>query len=496
MRRISRYGILGLIGVHSLGSEAKEGKAWLRLRTARDLPDPLPLRKIIGASVIILATALGSGELILWPYIVTQVGIGILWLAAVGFTMQFFLNMEIERYTLATGETAVAGFTRFWKPWGIIFILGAILPNLFPGWVTSSATAITYTFGLNEDLYRYIAVGLLVTIGLIVTLSPVIYQSIEKIEMVLVSVILVFLLFAIFIATDFSVWTGVITKAPQGIADFPGTLSTVGAATLLGAIAFAGAGGANNLVQSNYVRDKGLGMGARIPNIVSPITGEEEAAPSLGYTFPTNEENLNRWRRWWRFANQEQFFLFYLIGLLSLIALSVLAFSTLGIQKNVTGDLTFIKDEGNILGNVIAPWFATFFFAAASIKLFSTNLGILDWVSRLTADSLKMSFLGESRFWSESKIYLTVVWTMITIGSVIILTGIEPVVLLIIASSGGGFVMALYSTMLIVLNRRALPAEIRLKGWRLPIIAITALLFISLSAFLLYQIITNPTSLA
>jgi hypothetical protein len=377
-----------------------------------------------------------------------------------------------------------------------IVVLEAILPNLFPGWVTSSATAITYTFGLNEDLYKYIAVGLLVSIGLIVTLSPVIYQSIEKIEMVLVSVILVFLLFAIFVATKASVWTGVFTQAPQGIADFPSTLSTVGAATLLGAIAFAGAGGANNLVQSNYVRDKGLGMGARIPNIVSPITGEEEAAPGLGYTFPTDEENLSRWKRWWRLANTEQFFLFYVIGLLSLIALSVLAYSTLGIQKNVTGDLTFIKDEGNVLGNVIAPWFATFFFAAASIKLFSTNLGILDWVSRLTADSLKVSWLGESRFWSESKIYLTVVGAMITIGTVIVLTGIEPVVLLIIASSGGGFVMALYSTMLIVLNRRALPAEIRLKGWRLPIIAITALMFISLSLFLLYQIITNPTSLA
>jgi hypothetical protein len=118
---------------------------------------------------------------------------------------------------------------------------------------------------------------------------------------------------------------------------------------------------------------------------------------------------------------------FYVIGLFSLIALSVLAFSTLSIQKNVTGDLAFIKDEGNVLADVIAPWFATFFFAAASVKLFSTNLGILDWVSRLTADSLKVSFLGESQFWSESKIYLTVVWTMITIGSVIILTGIEPV---------------------------------------------------------------------
>ncbi|MBA3703273.1 MAG: Nramp family divalent metal transporter [Rubrobacteraceae bacterium] len=114
-----------------------------------------------------------------------------------------------------------------------------------------------------------------------------------------------------------------------------------------------------------------MGMGARIPNIVSPITGEEEAAPGLGYTFPTNEENLRRWKRWWRICNQEQFFLFYVIGLLSLLALSVLAFSTLGIQENVGTDLAFIKDEGNVLADVIAPWFATFFFAAASITPWS-----------------------------------------------------------------------------------------------------------------------------
>ncbi len=48
-----------------------------------------------------------------------------LWFMAIGFITQYFLNMEIERYTLATGETAVTGFTRFWMPWGIFFILGA-----------------------------------------------------------------------------------------------------------------------------------------------------------------------------------------------------------------------------------------------------------------------------------------------------------------------------------------------------------------------------------
>jgi hypothetical protein len=56
--------------------------------------------------------------------------------------------------------------------------------------------------------------------------------------------------------------------------------------------------------------------------------------------------------------------------------------------------------------------------------------------------------------------------------------------------------MALYSTMLIDLNRRALPNEIKLKGWRLPILIITAVFFIALSLFLLYQIITAPGSLA
>ena len=98
------------------------GKYLPPMEEYRDLPEPLPLRKLIGASVILMATALGSGELILWPYITTHVGIGLLWLAAFGFTTQYFLNMEIERYTLATGETAVTGFTRFWKPWGIVFI--------------------------------------------------------------------------------------------------------------------------------------------------------------------------------------------------------------------------------------------------------------------------------------------------------------------------------------------------------------------------------------
>ncbi len=78
----------------------------------RDLPEPKKLRQIAGASIIITATAIGSGEFVLWPYITSQVGLVLMWAAIVGFLTQYFINMEVTRYTLATGETAVTGFTR------------------------------------------------------------------------------------------------------------------------------------------------------------------------------------------------------------------------------------------------------------------------------------------------------------------------------------------------------------------------------------------------
>jgi len=319
----------------------------------------------------------------------------------------------------------------------------------------------------------------------------VIYQTLEKVQMVLLGIILLFVVVALFIATNGSAWVSVVTEIPDGAGNFFQSAQVIGAATLLGAIAFAGAGGANNLVQSNYVRDKQMGMGARIPRIVSPITGEEEAEPSLGYMFETNEQNMRRWRTWWRIANQEQLIVFLGIGLLITIVLSVLAYSTVGVQ-DLGRDLDFIRAEGEVLSEVIAPWFGTFFFIAGFVVLFSTNIGVIDYISRLTADSLKVTFLRESTFWSESKIYVTVAWLIIVAGSIIMLTvSSQPLVLLIIASAGGGVVMFFYSGMLILLNRRALPEAVKLKSWRLPVMWLIFAFFGALSGFMLYNFLAG-----
>src|SRR4051812_23156574 len=88
----------------------------------RDLPAaPRRYWPLIGPGIIAAGVGLASGEFILFPYIASQVGLVFVWAALVGLLTQFVLNMEIEHYTLATGETALTGFSRYWRHWGLVF---------------------------------------------------------------------------------------------------------------------------------------------------------------------------------------------------------------------------------------------------------------------------------------------------------------------------------------------------------------------------------------
>ena len=166
----------------------------------RELPPPPEnTAQIIGPGIVAAGVGLASGEFILYPYIASQVGLVFVWAALVGVMTQFFLNMEIERYTLATGETALTGFSRFWRHWGLVFALMTYFANLWPGWATSSATMLSYLVGGEP---RWIAIGMLVVIGLILTLAPVVYVALERMQMVKVAAVgLLILIAAIFVIT-------------------------------------------------------------------------------------------------------------------------------------------------------------------------------------------------------------------------------------------------------------------------------------------------------
>jgi hypothetical protein len=409
-----------------------------------------------------------SGEYILFPFIASQAGLTFLWAAFVGVAMQFFINMEIERYTLATGQTAITGFQRLWKPWGLILVLMALLATSWPGWATSAATITTFLFG-GGDATTIAIVGLIV-IGLALTTSPIVYQTVERLELLKVGALLVFIAIAVFAAVSATAWNDT-TQTVTSFGTFPGEVEL---AILVGALAAAGAGGANNLVQSNWIRDKGFGMGRYAPRIVSPITGEEEAAPSgQCYRFPQDERNMARWRVWWKRANLEQFLSFAVVASLSIGVFSLIAYSTVFGNPDLpdSSGFDFISLEADQLDAQVGEWFGTLFLAIGAVSLFAAALGIVDYVSRLVADVVRVGYASESRRWTESRIYLLVVWTMIVFGSAILLAGFDqPLVLVTISTVLGGFIMFVYSCLLVVTNRRYLPEPLKLRGYRLVLI--------------------------
>ncbi|MDP6443244.1 MAG: Nramp family divalent metal transporter, partial [Pirellulaceae bacterium] len=79
---------------------------------------------------------------------------------------------------------------------------------------------------------------------------------------------------------------------------------------LLGAFAgYAGGGGLSNSTYSNYVRDKGWGMGSQVGAIPSIVGGRDITLSHIGKVFTLTPENLRRWKLWWKYIITDQVFI-------------------------------------------------------------------------------------------------------------------------------------------------------------------------------------------
>ena len=105
----------------------------------KPFPAPMPLKKILGPSFILLALGMGSGEVILWPYLTANYGLGLAWAALLGITFQYFINMEIERYALVKGESVFVGLNQLFNWSAYWFILSTFVGFGLPGIIAASA---------------------------------------------------------------------------------------------------------------------------------------------------------------------------------------------------------------------------------------------------------------------------------------------------------------------------------------------------------------------
>jgi hypothetical protein len=191
--------------------------------------------------------------------------------------------------------------------------------------------------------------------------------------------------------------------------------------------------------------------------------------------FAPTEQNLTHWRGWWRFAAREQLYTFLLISFLSIVFMSLLAYATVFGNPDAQNGIGFLQLEGQVLMERVGTWFGYFFWFVGALSLFAAALGIVDYTSRLAADVLKTMYFPDA---SESKIYAGLVWGLVVIGIIVISAGFsQPIYLAVISACVGGVMMFIYSGLLIVINKKMLPAPIRIRGFRVGVLVWSVVLF-------------------
>ena len=452
-----------------------------------ELPKPLPILKLIGPSFIILGVGLGSGELILWPYLSSNFGLGIIWAAVLGITFQFFINMEIERYTLVTGESIFVGLTRkFGNLSPIWFILTTYIPWMWPGIIAASATLFAKAIGINYS--GLIGIAFLILIGIIYSLGKIVYKTQETVQkvIILIGVPFVFLITLYFAKGShwFDLAKGLVGNG-QGFQFLPKGLPF---ATFLAALAYAGAGGNLNLAQSLYIKEKGYGMGAYSGHITNILKGQKENHTLTGSTFEVTPENLSNFKIWWKRINIEHGIVFWLTGTFTMLLLSLLAYSTVYGAKGVETSINFVIFEAGAITQKTFSILGTFFLLMASMMLFGTQFSVFGSNARIMSENFVISSPRRFKIEKLSKYFYAFLGLQIVAGIIIFALGFtEPLGLVVTGAVLNAISMFIYTGLILILNSSSLAKELRPSIFRLFFVGSAFLFYGAFSVFTIIQ---------
>jgi hypothetical protein len=449
-----------------------------------DLPKVVKLKDSLGPSFILLGLALGSGELIMWPYLTSQYGLGLIWGGLLGITLQFFLNTEIMRYTLAHGESVFVGWRRWGKaiPWW--FVVSTTIPWALPGFSSAAASITSHLIPALPETAT--AIFLLLLTGVIISSGKTLYKTMETFQKTLIYLGVPFiLLITFFVAkmTDWSALAAGLVGVGEGWNWFPPGIA-IGA--FLGAFAYSGAGGNLGLAQSYYIKEKGFGMGIHYPKIKALIAGKLENARIDGKLFTQSATNLGRWRKWWKLVVQEHLIVFFSLGLITILFLATLANATA--RGAAAEGISFVFYQADSLSNMTAPIFGTLFLITSGLFLFATQLGVLESATRITAENILLLKHEVTDEVNSSRAFYFILWLEIIVGIILLLLGFEePRLLLTLGAILNAAAMMVAFPLILFLNRRRLPARIRPNLLRQTMLVLGFLFF----AYFVFQTFTS-----
>src|SRR5215510_9400963 len=460
--------------------EARSGLDPWRIDVLPHAPRPQGLGwfSAIGPGVIALGVSIGSGEFLLGPAAFVKYGLSLLWVVGVAALLQTLLNVELMRYTMATGEPIMTGFMRT-RPhstfWAWFYAIFYFLQMGWPGWAGAAAGAIFFLFtkrlpGAAESGVVYgIGVSLFLLCGVVLMIGRRIERTLEYLNWIMLAAIIGGLGLLAIMFVPLSTWAA-------GIAGFAGLDLRSGSFQfvparadflLLGAFAaYAGGGGVANLTLSNWARDKGYGMSSTVGFIPAAVGGKKVALAHSGSTFVPDDSALKTWKGWWRIVRVDQWGVYFVGAILGMAfpALLYVTFVPSGSDIRGLGIAAALAQavatqKGAIFGGVIAilgVWI-----------LFKTQLDILEGMTRAITDIL-WTGSGRIRSWRGGDVrfvYYTVL-VLISVWGIIALRLTQPIILLSLSANMAGIVFIISSLHLLYVNTRLLPVALRPPLWR------------------------------
>jgi hypothetical protein len=441
---------------------------------------------VLGPSMIALGVSIGSGEWLLGPLGFGKFGfMGLGFLVTISAILQTFYNVENARYTMATGEVPVVGFTRtppgmkFWVPLTLFLIY---LAWVWGGWAATAGQSLFALFvGRTFDAkvpgelqtVRYIAIALLFLSLGIYLFGKKISRTLEFVESFAVFIILAVLIALAVTFAPASLWgtmlVSIVTPAalPKGI----------DATTLGSIIGYTGFASGMNFMLINYYRDHGYGMGHRIGFFSGAIGGKKQEVLPSGITFPENDKNTSLWKRWFRYLVIDQWLVFFVGAMIGMFVPSILAVS-LAVSPGAAAPTSanmpvYVAAE---LGKRV-PWLFPFTLVLGAVILWKTHTTLLEMLVRNTTDTA-ISVSSRLRAWigdDPRKFYYLMALVLIIFISWVIHQAL-PTQLLQYSANMANLASIIYPLVLIYLNTK-LPRPARASWWSVLVLIANVLFF-------------------
>ncbi len=453
------------------------------------VPADLPARRLrfwqlVGPGAVLVGLSVGAGELIIWPRMTAKFGAGMTWAALLGIFLQVWINIEIGRYTLATGESVYTGYARLSRGFAWVFLTLTVAGWIVPGWARACGGALKVLIVGPEGWgspWAWTAITF-AAVALVLFGPRTVYQSVERTTELMVCLITAGLLLVAVSVRDGGAWRDL----AQGALNFPFKDPELAPYELFAAIVFAGAGGTANLFYSFYVLDKGWGMGALVPALRNPLRGRDERRANTGFIM----RDSRHWRDWLRHLTRDQILFFWLLNSVTILLFILGAQAVLHPAGIVPAQELLVWEEAAILGHMWGRAGQYLFLLVGVACLFSTQLTLVDGVARSCADILHTNFpSARSRSLSVWYGRIAAFWIVVGVGLTYLYEQLPPIVFLLSAGFFGGIAMAIYCPLTLIINLRFLPPAARPGPIRVTILGLVSLFYVAFAVVAVWNVL-------